>query len=265
MLSAAIDVLWARTDTKGYMTHPEVVGFLERHKRLLKCVEHLFDINRKDDSQHGGRLISKLKLSAGGCAALCYLMGCGTEKTTNYSDEYRNETPPSEKKLDWGYWDKAMLFWTRLASDRSFIPVRHALGQLIVSTPGSEDNEGLGGRLEEKVAIIAKAWEVFKDHRDTHGAPFSNEDLEQDGALCLSYSNLDDEGKELPDGKIKLLDVADFQGIDCPQVKKSKAAATAAPEAPAPTPDEIEKAAEEVRAERERKRDELLNRRKAKK
>ena len=248
MLASAIDLLWARTDTKGYKTHPEVVGFLERHRRLLKCVEHIF-IENSVKGADGGRKISKLRISAGHASALCYLMACGSEKTTEYSDEYRNESPPSEKNLDWTYWDRAQDFWTCLAGARDFIPVRRALGQLVDSSPGNEDNQGLGGRTPEKLAILAKAWERYKDHPASGGPAFDDSDLGQDGCLCLSYSDLDDKGNALPDGQIKLLDVADFYGIDCPDTgsaSKTKESRQSAPMPPPPTPEEIERLTQEA-------------------
>ena len=227
---------------------------MERHKRLLKCVEHLF-IENSAKGTDGGRRISKLYVSAGQASALCYLMGCSSQKTTDYSDEYRNESPPSERNLDWEYWDRARDFWTCLAGARDFIPVRNALGQLVDSTPGNEDNQGLGGRGSEKLAILAKAWERYKDHPASAGAAFDNDDLGPNGVLCLSYSDLDDKGNKLPDGKIKLVDVADFYGIDCPQISSGDSTRTAAsrtgpPDPPAPTREEIERATEEVLARR---------------
>lgn len=255
MLAAAIDMLWTRTDTKGYRTHPEVVGFLERHKRLLKCVEHIF-VENSAKGADGGRKISKLRLSAGHAAALCYLMGSAGPKTDG--DVYRNESPPSEKNLDWSYWDQAQDFWVCLAGDRDFMPVRTALGRLIDSTTTSGDNQGLGGRLPEKLAILAKAWEMYKDHPAGAGPAFNMEDLGPDGALCLSYSDLSApsiKGKEtiggnkLPDGQIRLLDVADFYGIDCPEsigaVGRQRRSIDP-PDPPPPSPEEIEKATQEA-------------------
>ncbi len=254
ILSSAIDVLWNRTETKGYKTHPEVVGFLERHKRLLKCVEHLFTENRA--SVDGGRKIGKLRLSPGQCSALCYLMGSNQSDATvkklgdfDYGDVYRNESPPSERNLDWSYWDRAREFWARLGndSDPGFDPVRVALRRLVDSEATSEENQGLGGRNDEKLAILAAAWDLFRDHNEALGVPFSDEDLEDGGALCLHYSDLDDKGNKLPPGEIKLIESADFHGIDSPQVtRKSKVAGSGPPEPPAPTREEIEKAMEEA-------------------
>jgi hypothetical protein len=256
MLAAAVDMLWTRTGTNGYKTHPECAAFLERHKRLLKCVEHLF-IENSAKGADGGRKISKLRLSAGQCSALCYLMACSDDKgVDNYGDVYRNESPPSERGLNWTHWDRAQDFWVRLAGDRAFMPVRKALGLLVDSTPQKEDNQGQGGRLPEKLAIVAKAWEVYRDHPDSAGAAFDDVDLAPGGPLCLSYSNLDDKGNQLPDGQIKLLDVADFYGIDCPEVVTNKGKMTGradAPEPPAPSREEIERATQEALTRRMQK------------
>ena len=282
MLSVGLDFLWTRTDAQGYRTHPEMVGFLERHRRLLKCVEHIFRENNSkglaspepcptclETGELGGNIcwrckgqkrvtipgrnISKLRLSVGQASTLCYLMGSSGPKTDG--DLYRWGTPPEEKGLDWSYMDKAMEFWSRLAIDRSFMQVRIALGRLVESDANNEDNQGQGGRLPEKLAILAKAWELFREHPPEGGEPFSDADLEPDGLLCLSYNDLDDKGNKLPDGQIKLLDVADFYGIDCPDVvqkPKRGAPPTTPPAGAPPTPEEIEKGKADALARRQK-------------
>lgn len=253
MLAGAVDLLWTRTDTRGYKTHPEICGFLDRHKRLLACVLHLF----AENSVESKRRISLLRLNPAHCAALCYLMGCSATSGED-SDAYRNLMPPREDTLDWSLWDKAQDFWACLAGARDFAPVQHALGRLVESATSSDTNQGLGGRVNEKFAILAKAWEVFKDHPASAGPPFqvvqrpdgtkSYPDLEPGGDLCLSYSDLDDKGNRLPNGEIKLIDVADFYGIDCPQlvVGPSGKAKTGAPEPPAPSKEDIERLSREA-------------------
>lgn len=238
ILASAVDTLWTRTDTKGYKTHPEIVGFLERHKKLLKCVENIFNENRTA----AGRAVSKLRVQPGTCAGIMYIMASAGPATDG--DVYRNENPPSEKGLDWSMMDKAESFWTLLASGRDFMPVRTAMARLVDSSVADDTNQGMGGRGPEKLAIIAKAWELWKDHPDTAGPPFTNEDLAPGGVLCLSYSDLDDNGTKLPDGEIKLLDVADFEGIDWPATTAGagRTKAAEAPMAPAPTKEEIEQA-----------------------
>jgi hypothetical protein len=256
MLSAATDLLWTRTDTKGYKTHPEAVAFVERHKRLLKCVEHIFAEN-----DPAGRHISKLGLSPGQCAAMYYLMACSGDETDG--DAYRNGFPPSETVtdaegkhvLDWSLWDKARDFWVEFAGSQEFLPVRTALTMLMVSTPDSEENQGMGGKAPEKLAIISKAWERYKDHPSNAGPAFDAEDLVDGGILDLAYSNTGPPDKDgfthiLPDGRITLIDLADFGGIDCPEAvalgQRSRTDRTASPSPPTPTKEEIEKATEEA-------------------
>lgn len=249
MLSTAVDVLWDRTDTRGYKTHPEIVAFLERHRRLLQLTSHLFVENSEDDGTDVRR-ISKLRLSPGLCAALGFLQGCSGAGTDG--DVYRNEEPaPSEAKLDWSMYDRAEEFWVCLARAIDFVPVRQALGRLAASDPNSEANKGMGGRLPEKLALLCKAWEVFRDSPPTAGTTFSMDDLKPGGPLYLHYSDLDDKGNKLPDGQIKLLDIADFGGIDCPRTTAPpKANRREVPDPPAPTASEIEAAAAEARARR---------------
>lgn len=243
MLAAAIDLLWTRTLTKGYRTHPEIVGFLERHKKLLKCVEHLFKENSTKGAD-GGRRISNLRISAGHASALCYLMASSGPDTDG--DVYRNEDPPSEKNLDWSHWDKALEFWSRLAGDRTWTWLRKALKDLVESTPMNEENQGMGGRFPEKVAIITKAWAIWKEWPDDEPEPpYTREDLDPGGALKLSYGTVDDKGNPLPEGEVKLLDDDNLFGIDYP-TSLSKKTSKGAPEPPPPTHEELARAREEA-------------------
>lgn len=248
MLAMASDMLWDRTDTRGYKTHPEMVAFVDRHPKLIECVTHIFEENGE------GKRISKLRLSPGQCAALLYIMGSSGEKTD--VDVYRNETPPSEANLDWEPWERAQEFWVLLGSDKGFAPVRRALGLLLESAADNDENLGLGGRLPEKLAILARAWERFKDHVDASGPPFTDEDLGEDGCLFLNYTNLDEKGDKLPDGRIDLVDIAEFYGIDAPEMVKSKTTKekiqrTQPPDPAPPSPEEMEKLKEEALQRRE--------------
>lgn len=245
-LAGACDMLWNRTSAKGYKTHPEMVGFLERHPRLLQCVSHIY----QENNASSGRRLNKINLNAGHCAALMYIMGSSGPKTDG--DVYRNESPPSEKNLDWAFWQQAMDFWTLLATGKDFIPVRVALGRLIESKPQKMENMGLGGRSDEKLAILAKAWDHWKTYSGGESV-FEDTDLAAGGLLCLSYTNVDDKGKTLPDGKIKLLDDDDFYGIDSPTRTDDGGGtqATEEPMPPPPTQEEIEAAMEAARKLRE--------------
>jgi hypothetical protein len=61
---------------------------------------------------------------------------------------------------------------------------------------------------------------------------------------------VDDKGDKLPDGEIKLLDIADFYGIDCPEVVNTRVVKSTTPEPPAPSENEIEQLAKEALARR---------------
>lgn len=231
-LANALDLTWTRTGAKGYRTHPEVVGFLDRHNRLLRAVEHIYANNDK-------RQLSQLRLQPGTCSALMYLMGCSATPTDDPArfdaNAYRNSEPPTEKDLDWSLWDKAEDFWTLLATGDDFQQVRDALAYLLDSSTDDPTNQGQGGRGPEKLAILAKAWERWRDHPATAGPPFDDDDLAPGELLSLSYNDLDDKGNKLPGGMLKLLDIADFGGIDCPP----KTDAAAFPDRPMVSPEEM--------------------------
>lgn len=277
MLAAAVDVLWDRTKAKGYRTHPEIVGFLERHPKLLDMIEHIFTENSANGAD-GGRKISKLKLSPGMCAALGYLMACSGSEDENYIERYKNGKPPSEKFLDFSMMDKAKEFWTRMAGGRSFIPVRHKLHTLPGTTPVNypdTDNLGMGGKTEEKLAVVAKAWDVWAAHPGIDGddgdnPPFktvknpdgttSYPDLEKGGSLFLSYTNLSPTkitnkgstgGEVMPDGKIRLIDIPDFGGIDDFVQGEESESDESEPDAPMLSREEIEAAAADQKKRRE--------------
>ncbi len=276
MLASALEMLWDRTDTRGYKTHPEMAMFLDRHKgHMLDAVEHVFMENLP--FAEDGRLISKLYVNAGHASAMAYLMGSSGPKTN--SDVYRTLGPPAEKgldsqgkkfELDWSLWDHALLFWLLLARAGSMDPkrkdlrfeiVRKKIGLLLTSDEDSENNQGLGGKPKEKLAVIAKAWDIWKELPPDHDTPFSEADLEPDGELNLSYTRVDATGKELPDGQVALIDQADFGGIDLPEGIGGKKRDTRAPMGVAPTPaqiaqgEELEQArwAEKGRSEKGRK------------
>lgn len=241
MTAAAIAFLWKRTGTKGYMTNTEVMGFLDRHKRLLKCVEHLFQENqtkRVNGKVVSSRAISALKISAGQAAALCYLMGASATD----GDIYRNGFPPSEKDVDWTNWDKAKKFWASIGRFEEFKPVREALAKLKDSTGDDEQNQGQGGRAEEKHTVICKAWDEFLANQPIFGE-----------ALTLNYTRYRYDPKlkasvEIPDGGVDLLDRWDLKGIDQPDAPKQ---AGTDGSADGEDPADIDQAAEKERMARE--------------
>lgn len=236
MTAACGDLFWTRTDVKGYRTHPELLALLERHPKLIKAVEVLFELNsaavRDPLTQKikGGRRISNLRINPGQAACLLYEMGCSASD----GDEYRNASPPREKGLDWSRWDDAKEFWKNLADPHctDFEPIRIALGNLVrtegdLARRDDPDNPGLGGSFTEKLAIIAKAWKVYVGERKV----FTPLDLTEGGCLYLTYSKPEQKVQKLknPDGTeyekvtyvpaMLLEDAPDLGGIDVPDKK----------------------------------------------
>ncbi len=246
MLATATDTLWTRTKALGYRTHPEVVAFLDRHASLLAAVEHLFAENNEDD----GRRVTRLRISPGQAAAIMYLMAASPTLPED-SDVYRNMEPPTEKGIDLGAWDRAEAFWSLLVGDLEWEPVREALNRLRETVPDGEANQGLGGRVQEKLAILAKAWERWKDHNPAAGPAFDDSDIAPGGFFELAYSDKDEQGRDLPPGQVALIDDNDFGGIDCPPSLSSGGGTArrqkdAAPEPPPPTPEALKKLYEEA-------------------
>lgn len=225
MLDAAVDLLWKRTISESmtasshikYQTHSSSKEFLDRHPSLLKCVKHLFEENKD-------RRISALKLSAGQCAAMMYLMAAS--KTDG--DSYRNAEPPAEKSCDMEMWDKASEFFVLLGSSPTFAAIKHKLMALV--TPGAD---GLGGRVSEKLAVLSLAWEKFREGKpikhviETKGTTV----VKDEGDLALEYNEERD----------RLLKPYDVGGID---LGESKIAEAGEMETPAQIKERL--AAEEV-------------------
>ena len=219
MLGKAVDLLWNRTwaglipFTRGRAQN-EVTDFINRHLRLLVCIKHFYEQNSPD----AGRAISILKLSPGQCSALMYLMG----SSSSDGDGYRNADPPSEKQLDWRYWDKAEAFWVLLASgDKELNLVREALG-CHVDEEGDRVDEDTSIDLSqsEKLAILIKAWRHFlPGGKLTEKVVNLEYRMGENGIRCLA---------ECPTvGGIDLGDPQDGDSADEP--KAGKAPAPAAP------------------------------------
>ncbi len=240
MLSKAIDFLWERTRAGDgennpymkYQSNQASLDFLERHPRLVECVNHLFEENKS-------RGISKLdSLSPGECAAMMYLAGsCKTN-----GDDYRNLETPQEGKpgakgaLDWSMWDVAQEFFVLLAGcsnneSSPFLDVKMAL----IGLKGVDMMRR--GSSNEKAVVLAKAWQAFKQDKS---AP-TPEDLSMENSYAEEYA---DDGSLI---KKELADPADFGGIDLgPKLKKLEAG------------DESVPTEEEIEAEKQRLREEHL-------
>ena len=159
----------------GVQDPPGNRRILERHKRLLKCVEHIYARNKPLAT--GGRKISGMRLVLGDRTALPHgLLGQQRleETNPNYGYEYRER--PSQHRAR-SCWTGAS--GTRPGTLESAGPVAEVIPgcnwpwRRWNSNVGSPDNKGLGGRGPEKMAILAKAWEVYMDHPAAAGSPFS--------------------------------------------------------------------------------------------
>lgn len=186
MMDYAIDLLWKRTEiAKGptlvrYQTHSSSIEFSDAHPTLKEeCISTIFLINKD-------RVLSKLRLSAGHCAAMLYLMGSSTTDV----DETLYMEKRNEEAVNWDNWDKAVEYWTMIGKADLTHPMRKALGDL-------QDAEGgLKGRLIEKLAILIKGWHLY----------VADEEITEEG-LALEY------GKD-KNGNTILVDPPTCGGID---------------------------------------------------
>jgi hypothetical protein len=82
---------------------------------------------------------------------MLYLMGASGSDYDTYHDEAKGFT---EKRIKWDQWDKATDFWTLLAGSPDFDDVVRALTDQAAAGNGS---------LEDRTALLAKAWAAFLD------------------------------------------------------------------------------------------------------
>lgn len=158
ILGKAISFLWDRVRAgeegggKTYRTHAVALEFLGRHMRLLKTVDLVF-------SWDTGKYLSSpdhLGLSAGMVAGCLYLMGSsGSDR-----DGYHEGNPPSEKRLSFENWDRAVQFWADLArgDGTTLIAVRSALQNLLVPNLGNLKGEAWWAG---QTIILAEAWKQY--------------------------------------------------------------------------------------------------------
>lgn len=148
-----VQVLWDRTGMKDdpyapFQTHSEAVDFIQRHLRLIKAAQHIWEENGGQE-----RLIAGPFKSLGLAAALMYLMGQCESDPEKHEDK---DGVKSEKKLDWSQWDKATDFWVELNSAKLKV-VRDALIDLQAGSEGC-----MGATKEERSAIAILAWDLFR-------------------------------------------------------------------------------------------------------
>jgi hypothetical protein len=197
---AAIYMLRHRTGVKNARlprrTHGEGVDFLNLHPTLRQAVKHIWEENSarapaksKGEKQKGEpRVNNPLSniMPPGTAAALLYLMGsCKSD-----GDAYRalmRQGIAEESNLDWSMMGNACEFWSKVCDTTSRVPplmeLRHAIAALNNANTGEA-----GGTLEERVALIIKAWNLWSNGRKLTTA-----------ALKLNYVTVPDVGVVLND------------------------------------------------------------------
>ena len=230
MLQAAVKVLWSRTGADEdrflrYMTHAVACDWVDRHKKLLNCVAHIYEENSGD-----GRALSNLSLRPGVCAALMYLAASGESD----GDAYRNAEPPSEKKMNFDRMDKAGEFWSLIGTCPDFEAVREGLAVLVDPANPSSDE----GRQVEKTVLLAKAWKAFLD-----------------GAKEIAPSDVELHYETGADGLLHLMDWDDFGGIDLGEPKSPDKDSNGGDEEP--PEEEVENGKAEAAEKKRRKAEEV--------
>ena len=142
-----IRLLWCRTGENmdglsNYRSHAEFVDFLDRHLKVLECVNFITAENGKE---------AKLSnyLSPGYCAALLYLFGASKTKT----EKYLCDETTTEKHIDWGNWSLACDFFVLLAAnDSKFVAVRKTLAAMVTDETAS---------IAVRMGVLIKAWNLY--------------------------------------------------------------------------------------------------------
>lgn len=208
MTDHAVRLLWKRTgaDDDAFSpkrTHSEALDFISRHPKILKAVKHIYEENSEGAIGTGNKC--KIRIGPGYASGLMYLMAASDTDM----DDYRNMEHPGERKVNFEYWDKAEEFWVLLASGQ--------LKEIKKAFAGLTDPEtGADGSITEKIAILAKAWALFKQ-----GYEIKDKDLK------LEY-HTDEDGTKM------LAEYVTFGGIDAgdePPAKEEEGEAPQAEEA----------------------------------
>lgn len=229
MLQSAVNLAWKRLAGKGgfidHQTHSASLDFFERHKKLLPAVKHIHD---EDSSRDGGMAITNLQLGRGDCAALLFLEGqSGTDlEVANAYHTAGSDTAKSEKSLDWKLWDKALEFWTELAKNpeaekKADQPAPWV--QVVKDALAALNDPDLlkGATTSEQHTVIALAWAHYMDGIKD----FTTKDISPE----FVYDKVK--------GTRTMADIPTFGGVDLGPVRDEDKK----PEAPDPTPEEIEK------------------------
>lgn len=222
MLNEAIKFLWLRCGvfTDAYAsrrTHAEAIDFVNRHNRLLDCVNQILseDVRNEDTKQYS---ISSY-VQSGMAAALMYLMAVSdTDPET-----YHNSDNPSEKLCNFNQFDKAAEFWILFSAGSK------KLSELKEGIDAVRDPSGENMREGKRhiVGMICAAWNLFKQD-----IPIVYDDIK----LETVY----DENTGL--SSIVTESIPSFGGIDVGEAVKKQEYT--------PTPEEIAAEAAKIRAEK---------------
>ncbi|KKN19998.1 hypothetical protein LCGC14_0940160 [marine sediment metagenome] len=216
-----VQMLWNRTGVSSdcglRKTHSEMIDFIERHKRILDCIRHIYEENGTE-----GR-VTKF-ITAGYASALLYLMASSNTKSKVYYDS----SSPSEDTVDWSNWDKACDFWVCLAGGD---PKLDAIGTAISNLVDEE-----GSSPAERCAIIVKGWLIYCTK-----VPITEK------ALSLEYHEEDDVRE--------LVEFPTTGGIDLGKPDSLDTPANDDPRGSDPSQEEIEERSSKVRSSKASKKD----------
>lgn len=144
MTGFAVKLLWERTGAKlnayaPMRTHSEALDFIERHPKLIQCVEHIFE------EDGNGQLTQYVP--SGTTSGLLYLMASGKTDPS----KYRCAENPGESLLDFGLWSKACDFFVLLAGNApEILEVNKARKRML--------NRDSNPSHTESCALVVKAW-----------------------------------------------------------------------------------------------------------
>lgn len=169
MASHAIRLLWTRTGikygtTSPQQTHTESVEFLDNHPTLLSCFRFVLD----EEKSSKGDLSKALTL--GYLSAIMYLMITSGSDPDSHED---SNGMTSETSLNLDRKEMAETFVRDLAArTASFTDVWKVIADTLTKTDDPNDEFGIGGTAEERIGILAKAWQKYSS-----GEPMLADDL----------------------------------------------------------------------------------------
>jgi hypothetical protein len=205
ILEAAVRVLWDRTGAREdafapYSSHSECLEFIQRHPRIIRCVKHIHDENKKVRGGAAGagkkKAVRPLEyyVKPGTSSALMYLMAASATDINDYRTDAGGAVldlrERGEDRVDFRHWDKAVQFWSDLSGGR-LTQVRQA----VASLSGPEGDIQVSA--DHKVAVVCKAWPHYLEEED-----FDVKDI------LPKFGPVNEAGKR------KLAEAVDLRGLD---------------------------------------------------